>query len=486
MTTRRREFAPVREHREPSPPAPRPRAETVAARDPLVPGTKDELLHLQATAGNEAVTGLVVQREGKKGKGKAKKKAAAVDSRVEHVKKSVAEGRYADGEQQLAEGEYGPARPGGAFWMLNGLSPDDLYKVAAGVGKGDRAKLLEHIAEADGKYNRSRLESGIRAAMEAEKTAGSGTIGLIDAMTVAGDGSYAPVWALLTGKSRPALIGVLRLLPRDLLVRLQGKLSEAPAADSAKLTDTIADLVGTGTDMKSTDVIDLEGLKGLDRQMAAIYNQRGHLIAEQATALTVPSHAAAGIMKVESGGATYNAATDKTIIRFENHVFWKYWGKANKDSFNAHFDFDRTQGGKPFHGHKWRESETGEWATFHGDQQAEWRVIEFAASLGGQENAYKSASWGAGQVMGFNHSTVGYNSAVEMAAQYNKSERSQITGIFEYIRENNLAQAVRDADYEKVAAGYNGSGQKEAYAKAIKAAADAYEKVTKGKTHVVN
>ncbi|GLZ81297.1 hypothetical protein Afil01_61040 [Actinorhabdospora filicis] len=483
---RRREFAPVREHREPAPPSHRPSAETVPARDPLVPGTTDELIQLQATAGNEAVTGLVAQRAGGKGKGKAKKKAPPVDARVEHVKTAVKDGRFADGEQQLAAGEYGPARPGGAFWMLNGLSPDDLYKVSTGVGKDVRAKLIEHIAEADGKYNRARLESGIRAAMEAEKTAGSGTVSLIDALTVAGDGSFAPVWALLTGKSRPALIGVLRLLPRDLLVKLQGKLSEAPAADSAKLTDAIGDLVGTGTDMKSTDVIDLEGLKGLDRQMAGIYNQRGHLIAEQATALTIPSHAAAGIMKVESGGATFNAATDKTIIRFENHVFWKYWGKANKDSFNAHFDFERTAGGKPFHGHKWRESATGEWSDFHGDQEAEWRVIAFAASLGGQENAYKSASWGAGQVMGFNHSTVGFNTAVEMAAQYNKSERSQITGIFEYIRENNLAQAVRDADYATVAAGYNGSGQKATYAALIKAAADAYQKVTKGKTHVVN
>lgn len=480
--TRRREFAPVREHREAAPPSHRPAPEPAPTRDPLVPGSREELLELQKTAGNEAVTGMVVQRAGKKGK----KKAAPVDSRVEHVKKSVSEGRFADGEQQLAEGEYGPARPGGAFWMLNGLSPDDLYKVSAGVGKDVRGKLLAHIAEADGKYNRARLESGIRAAMEAEKAAGSSTVSLIDALTVAGEGSFAPVWAHLTGKSRPVLIGILRLLPRALLTKLQGKLSEAPEADRAKLTDTINDLVGSGTDMKSTDVIDLEGLKGLNRLMASIYNERGQLIAEQATALGIPSHAAAGIMKVESGGATFNKDTDKTIIRFENHVFWRLWGKAHKDTFNAHFDFERTAGGKPFHGHKWRESATGEWETFHGNQEAEWRVIEFAASLGGQENAYQSASWGAGQVMGFNYATVGQPNAVAMAAEYNKSERSQITGIFEYISANHLAPAVRSADYETLAAGYNGSGQKVEYGKAIKAAADAYQTVTKGKAHVVD
>jgi N-acetylmuramidase len=200
----------------------------------------------------------------------------------------------------------------------------------------------------------------------------------------------------------------------------------------------ISDLLGVGSDMQASDVIDVEGLSGLDSTMAKIYNYRGQSIEESARDLGIPTHAAAGIMKVESGGATFSQATDQTILRFENHVFWKEWGKRHQTEFNLHFDFNRKKGEKPYEGHRFRKLPTESWEVCHKNQVQEWDIVNFAAILSNTETAYKSASWGAGQIMGSNASTVGYSSAVQMVTAFNQSERSQVTGIFEFIRSRNL------------------------------------------------
>jgi hypothetical protein len=306
---------------------------------------------------------------------------------------------------------------------------------------------------------------------------------VMDAVRNAGSGSFAGVWGLLAGRSRVKVIGALRTLPRIMLSQLQTKLPEAAASDVTKLTEVIVDLLGSGTNMQASDVIDLEGLSGIERVMASIYNVRGQLIEERARDLGVPTHSAAGIMKVESGGSTFGEQTDKAIVRFENHVFWHEWGSAHAADFDAHFDFNRH--GHSFQHHRFRDSPTGTWEACHQSQEQEWRIMDFAAGLSGEEPAYRSASWGAGQVMGFNAHTVGYASAAEMAKAFNKSERSQITGIFEYIRANHLAPAVLRGDYLTLAKGYNGTGQAATYAALITNAANAYQRVTSGKTHVI-
>jgi hypothetical protein len=281
------------------------------------------------------------------------------------------------------------------------------------------------------------------------------------------------------------LIATLRTLPRAVLVQLQTKLGDAPATDATKFSEVLTDLLGAGTDMQAKDVIDVEKLKGLDRTMASIYNLRGQLIEEQARALGIATDSAAAIMKVESGGATFSSSTDKTIVRFENHVFWGEWGAGHPADFNAHFDFDRSPGGKRFQGHRFRASTSGAWEACHQSQDQEWRIIDFAAGLSGKEPAYRSASWGAGQIMGSNAASVGYASAVDMAAAFNKAERPQVTSIFEFIRSHHLVAAVQARDFLKLAKGYNGAGQAPTYASLITDAADAYRRVTTGKLHVI-
>lgn len=448
-----------------------------------------DIRRLQRSVGNRAVSSfLSVHRQTAKKSPKAtphRKAKTSAELKADFVREQVTKGRFTDLSTPVHEGQEGPPAPGGAFWMLNGLNPAEMLEVLRICGKDVRLNLLAHIAETEGRFDRPRLESALRSSSWGEKKAGTMGLEIIDAIRDAKGGSFAGVWALLAGKSRVGSIEALRTLPRDMLTQLKGKLGEAPRSDAGKLTEVIDDLLGTGTNMQASDAIDVEGLKGLDRVMASIYNVRGQLIEEKARDLGVSTHAAAGIMKVESGGATFAEATDKTIVRFENHVFWNEWGSANAATFNDHFDFDRSKGGKLFQGHRFRDDPNKPWESCHQSQEQEWRVMDFAAALSGKELAYRSASWGAGQIMGSNAKTVGYASAVDMANTFNRAERPQVTGIFEYIKKAGLVDAVKKDDFLTVAKGYNGKGQAAAYAAWIKNAADAYKRVTAGKKHVI-
>lgn len=443
------------------------------------------VLAFQQGFGNRFVQRLVapsVQRVPKRGL--APKSKSSAELKAEFVTAEVAKGNFKGVSPPLSPGVMGPPAPGGAFWMLNGLNPDDMIAVLRLCGKATRGALLAHIADADGLFDRPRLESALRSSAWGEDASGVAGLTLLDAVRTAGTGPFAPVWAQLAGKSRVKVIAALRTLPRATLTLLQTKLPDAPAADRPMFTEVVADLLGSGTDMQATDTIDLQGLKGLRRVMAGIYNLRGQIIEERAKALGIPTHAAAGIMKVESGGATFAESTDKSVIRFENHVFWNEWGRANAAAFNAHFDFKRT-GGKPFTGHRFRAGTSGAWESCHQDQAQERRVMEFAATLSGKEPAYRSASWGAGQIMGFNAARVGFATAEAMAAEFDKAERPQVAGIFEFIRSGRLAPAINRGDYLTLAKGYNGTGQAATYEAHIRDAADAYRAVTAGKKHVI-
>jgi hypothetical protein len=444
--------------------------------------TAGNLMELQRTAGNAAVVAaLTLQR--RPGRGRRPAVPTRVDSLVGFVTSAVAAGRIADLQAPLPPGVSGPAAPGGAFWMLNGLNPDELVGVLSACTAPVRGTLLARIGEADGRFDRPRLESALRSAAWGQKGPGASGLTLLDTIRNTGVGSFGPLWAGLVPRSRVVLIAMLRTLDRASLTTLRERLSDAGAADRPRFTEVIADLLGTGTDMQAADVVDVAGLRGLDREMAGIYNLRGQLVAEQAAALGIGTAAAAGIMKAESGGATFAEKTGKTIVRFENHVFWGEWGKAHRTEFAQHF---RIQGPRSWEGHEFREIATGAWETFHGDQEKEWRVMTFAAGLSGEEPAFRSASWGAGQIMGSNAARVGFATAVEMARSFNASERSQVSSIFEFIRAGHLESAIRAGDFLTLAKRYNGdSSNAPVYAANISRFAASYQRVSAGKRHVI-
>jgi hypothetical protein len=70
--------------------------------------------------------------------------------------------------------------------------------------------------------------------------------------------------------------------------------------------------------------------------------------------------------------------------------------------------------------------------------------------------ALKSASWGIGQVMGFNYKVSGFVTIGAMVAAMVKDENAQLLAVANFIKGNNLAGALQRQNWVSFARGYNG------------------------------
>lgn len=70
--------------------------------------------------------------------------------------------------------------------------------------------------------------------------------------------------------------------------------------------------------------------------------------------------------------------------------------------------------------------------------------------------ALQSASWGIGQVMGFNYALAGFAGIGDMVAAMVKDENAQLLAMADFIKGNDLARALRRRDWASFARGYNG------------------------------
>lgn len=86
---------------------------------------------------------------------------------------------------------------------------------------------------------------------------------------------------------------------------------------------------------------------------------------------------------------------------------------------------------------------------------AEYTRLEKAMSLN-EKAALESASWGIGQVMGFNYKVAGFDSVHDMVAQMVKDENGQLMAMANFIKGNNLASALQRQNWVSFARGYNG------------------------------
>jgi len=80
-----------------------------------------------------------------------------------------------------------------------------------------------------------------------------------------------------------------------------------------------------------------------------------------------------------------------------------------------------------------------------------------AIEIAGDE-AYRWASYGLGQTMGFNAEICGYKSAKEMFEAYLVGEPSQLDGMMRFIKGNGLLDKLKRRDWHGFARGYNGPG----------------------------
>jgi peptidoglycan hydrolase-like protein with peptidoglycan-binding domain len=71
--------------------------------------------------------------------------------------------------------------------------------------------------------------------------------------------------------------------------------------------------------------------------------------------------------------------------------------------------------------------------------------------------ALESASWGLGQIMGFNATVAGFRDAEDMVAQMLGGENAQILGMARFVRAGGMHTALQRRDWSEFARRYNGS-----------------------------
>ena len=85
----------------------------------------------------------------------------------------------------------------------------------------------------------------------------------------------------------------------------------------------------------------------------------------------------------------------------------------------------------------------------------QYEKLEIAATLN-WDAAHESASWGFGQVMGFNWQKLGYESVRDFVTKMYESEGQQLDAVCRYIKATGLDAALRRKDWAAFAKGYNG------------------------------
>ncbi len=423
----------------------------------------------------------------------------------ELVSQEIAQRVWTGGSDREANSATGPQFSGGAFDYLRGLAMTDLQATVGHLDAASRDALYAHLGEVDSALERERIEVTLRASACDSANRGGRTLPLAIVQELRSGGRSETgirsggAVAGLAKLPRAQLYDVLHVLPNPLLQEIRQRPEFEHTPQAAAVRQVLDDLTGTGGAMAAEDVIDVDSLKirgpgctdNPDAEMADVYNRYGKIIKEFSDRLGIDPSYVAAIIRAESRGRLFDASTGKPVLRFEVHHLMERWVKQaaggertrREQEFRKYFRFNESDPKKNFLGHTFRESEGQDFVPFHDRSQAlEYRALGKARELAG-DTALECASWGAGQIMGFNHKAVGFNSAREMAESFRRSGRSQIESIFAFIEAKKLTSALQNGDFERIAKVYNGPKNIAAYAPGMRRWQYAYSKVAAGRIH---
>lgn len=148
------------------------------------------------------------------------------------------------------------------------------------------------------------------------------------------------------------------------------------------------------------------------------------------------------VEKVESSGNGF-LKDGRPKILFEGHIFWKQLlvigknpaalRKGNEDILYPTWNVDAV---RPLY------------------KLDQYQRLEKAKKID-EAAALKSASWGAFQIMGFNHKTCGF-STVQKFVQAQQDEFEQLNAFASYLLHTHLSVNLKHKDWKGFARGYNG------------------------------
>ncbi len=199
------------------------------------------------------------------------------------------------------------------------------------------------------------------------------------------------------------------------------------------------------------------------RRAAVSWNKYGGLMKRISLELGIEVESAMAVICVEGGGDGFDK-NGRMIIRFENHVFWMFFGKFHPDVYNKYFRYNPNS--RRF-GHQWRKSDKDPWQDVHESQDSEWEVFNFARKLD-ETAAMKSISMGAPQVMGFNHKVIGYDTVQEMFDNFQKDIRYHLFALFDFTKAvPRRILYLQNKDFFNFAREYNGEADPAGYQKRL-------------------
>ncbi len=144
------------------------------------------------------------------------------------------------------------------------------------------------------------------------------------------------------------------------------------------------------------------------------------------------------VLDVETRGGGFDAEGRPKML-FEPHIFYRQLGEGNKR----------------------------DWAVSEGIAYPKWGQKSYpkdsyprlkkAMEIDGGA-ALRSASWGLGQIMGFNAGAAGYSTALAMVKDFMLDEENHLAAMVRFIQTNGLDDELRRHDWAGFARGYNGPG----------------------------
>ena len=164
-------------------------------------------------------------------------------------------------------------------------------------------------------------------------------------------------------------------------------------------------------------------------------------IAEAARLLSVPENVVRAVVKVEANGKAYNA--DGTpVIAWEPHIFYRHLRGKKRNQAVAEKLAHPRWGVLPY-----VSSQTARYATLRRAMQ-----IDRAAAL-------QACSWGAPQIMGFNHAACGFQTVEGFVAAMQVSAGAQIGAMARFIAHHKeMHAALKAQNWHGFARRYNGPG----------------------------
>jgi hypothetical protein len=147
------------------------------------------------------------------------------------------------------------------------------------------------------------------------------------------------------------------------------------------------------------------------------------------------------VLDVESSGSGFDGLGRPKML-FEPHIFYRQLGGQLDKQMQA------VKEGLAYK--SWKRNYPAESYT----RLAAAIKIDRAAAM-------RSASWGLGQIMGFNHGAAGYATVEDMVRAFMDDEEAHLEAMIQFIITNHLDDDLRRLDWAGFARGYNGAGYKQ-------------------------